>query len=576
MSGTELVDLVLAHIPRKRIQMSAADDNRQTDVLAANQRSGHRICLSLLILMPFAMLVFTPARAAEFSELLRYIPQQANALVLVDAAAMFRSPLAKRSDWRSKFEDAYAASPMLLPPGANHFVMASELDFTFMVPHWEVAVMDLNTDRPMKSIAKSLNTAVDPLADLNTVRTPWDAYIVKFQDRRFGVHVPASRQAVGRWIRQVEQHKTAAVAPYLAALASKTDSRTRPLGIAIDLRDAFPEQDVRQALRQSAAATSHSLPIEQAAEAISRIKGMTLIIAIDQRVEGTLSVDFLSDVTFLGDAAKPLLLEQLRRLGASVNDLQQWDATVEGTSVQLSGTLSPIGLRKVFSIFRIGHSRSVAAAAKPDSPIPSPPESVPVRPTDSSSVRPNTGVIPTQPAPAPHTPSSPDFSKRYFQAIAGYLDEIRRDMASASSQQISLWLDSYANRIDRLPSPGVDPELLAYGRSASMHLREILAIINRTTGQAASQQAQVVPNSSVTYGMMPTWRTINYGGYRMRQYVPYYNRQVDMSGAVQKRQQIMQQAMQNIDQQTRSIAQQIADETEKIRKTMSARYNVPL
>ena len=69
-----------------------------------------------------------PASAwGSFPELLRRLPGDANALVVLNAEKIFSSPLAVREGWKQDYEKSFAAAPMLLPPSAQQFVLASKL-----------------------------------------------------------------------------------------------------------------------------------------------------------------------------------------------------------------------------------------------------------------------------------------------------------------------------------------------------------------------------------------------------------------------------------------------------------------
>ncbi len=65
---------------------------------------------------------------AQFEGLLEHIPETANAMVLVDAKALFASPIAKREDWQANRTKQFAAGLTSIPPKANSLVIASDLD----------------------------------------------------------------------------------------------------------------------------------------------------------------------------------------------------------------------------------------------------------------------------------------------------------------------------------------------------------------------------------------------------------------------------------------------------------------
>ena len=162
--------------------------------------------------------------------------------------------------------------------------------------------------------------------------------------------------------------------------------------------------------------------------------------------------------------------------------------------------------------------------------------------------------------------------RRYFESVLSYATELQRSIAGASPYQFALWLDTNADHIDLLPWAGVDPDLVEYGKSVSKQLRALLVTLNTLDQQSVSQQSQVSPNVQRTYGFLPTDRTVNYGGYRMRQYVPFGYSQVDASGVARERQQIQQQALGQANSAAQQTLAQIQHETEAMRKLLTQRY----
>src|SRR5207249_288183 len=68
-------------------------------------------------------------------------------------------------------------------------------------------------------------------------------------------------------------------------------------------------------------------------------------------VNGQITVDFDDPPNMLAPVAKPLLLGVLERIGAAIEDLDDWETRVAGKAVILTGKLSERGLRQVLSPF---------------------------------------------------------------------------------------------------------------------------------------------------------------------------------------------------------------------------------
>ena len=85
-----------------------------------------RIVTFVLVLLAASL-----SHAAELDDLLRWVPGDSNALVIVNARALFESPRAQQDDWRRKYSDSYAASPLLLPPEAVRKEMSQRYQMEF-------------------------------------------------------------------------------------------------------------------------------------------------------------------------------------------------------------------------------------------------------------------------------------------------------------------------------------------------------------------------------------------------------------------------------------------------------------
>src|SRR5262245_52259410 len=81
------------------------------------------------------------ATAPTFAELARFLPDDVNAIVVVNASAMYASPLGQREGLKEKYADQFEAAPLILPPSAERMVLASEVNVATLRPEWQAAVM---------------------------------------------------------------------------------------------------------------------------------------------------------------------------------------------------------------------------------------------------------------------------------------------------------------------------------------------------------------------------------------------------------------------------------------------------
>ena len=156
-------------------------------------------------------------------------------------------------------------------------------------------------------------------------------------------------------------------------------------------------------------------------------------------------MDFEKDATILGDFAKPLLLESLARQGAMIEEFRDWQVKINGTQIQIGGTLYESGMRRIMSILDAPPSLQTAAQESMGS--------------DEESKKKLMALA----------------TKQYFQSVVSLLDDLRGKRKSedfVTWGQVGLWFEKYARKIDRMPILNVDPEMLDFGAFVADSLRQ--------------------------------------------------------------------------------------------------------
>ena len=162
----------------------------------------------MFLLAFFAALAFFQFEgfaADEFQDLVNQIPRSANAVVLLNMEKAKNSPLGLKEDWKAKIEKAFEAGLSACRRKRRDFVLASQIDFEFMEPLWEAAVMDLDEEIPLEPLAKARGGTLDTIEGLPALALPNDTYLVQLGPKMLGAMGPANRQAVVRWIRDSAQ-----------------------------------------------------------------------------------------------------------------------------------------------------------------------------------------------------------------------------------------------------------------------------------------------------------------------------------------------------------------------------------
>ena len=212
--------------------------------------SGPRIPLGALAVLAVVAISSRCGFAADaFQELVNRIPRSANAVVLLNLEKAKQSPLGLKEDWKGKIQDAFAAGAARVPPQAARFVMASQIDFEFMEPLWEAAVMDLDEAIPLGPLAKARGGTLETIEGLPALSLPNDTYLVQFGPKTLGAMAPGNRQAVVRWIREVRKPSPPPLSRYLQKAAVYSDKTGSEIIMALDLDGVMSFERVAKYLK---------------------------------------------------------------------------------------------------------------------------------------------------------------------------------------------------------------------------------------------------------------------------------------------------------------------------------------
>jgi hypothetical protein len=514
---------------------------------------------SALCLISAVALTTSPvcSSAAEFAELARYLPSDANAVVVVNAAALYASPIGQRESWKAKYADAFEASPLLLPPSAERCVLAAALDFSTLQPDWEAAAIEASIDPSTGDIARRRGGSTDSLAGVAAVWLGGKTCVLKFAPRTFGLMTPATRQEAARWAQRAKANESSNfspfpessdLSPYLRQAIGYADTVGTELILAVDLSNTFHEAKLRAAATQSDVLKDNNISPDQAAAMLASIQGVKMGVLVGDRLNGRLQLDFSQDVGPLAAVAKPLVLRIVAKAGAMLDEFNNWTADVQDKSIAIKGELTPDGMRRIFSLLSLDAGKLESAE---------PAVEASAAPTSADAAKEAMGKA----------------SLRYFRGVSKYIEDIQRLQRANSLDQAVMWIENYARKVERLPARGVDPELVEYGKYVAQTFR---SIVDQASGLADQLDAQgsgpVVTNYRI--GMLPTARTVNYGGDYARQYVPYGYADVDPQATQETLQKTQDQIYQAVQSAQQALSQLAADH-ETVRKKLTERYGLP-
>jgi hypothetical protein len=158
---------------------------------------------------------------------------------------------------------------------------------------------------------------------------------------------------------------------------------------------------------------------------------------------------------------------------------------------------------------------------------------------------------------------------RYFRSVKRHVLDLQDPGANRSISDKTLWLETYARKIERLPVGNVDPEMVAYGQYVAESFRYMIDTIQYAHSSAGATPP-VVPKIRVS--AVPTANVNNYGGYRVREYVPLVTTEFD----AEKAQQVAQQRAKEIagaEIEAKKMLDEVNVATNTIADTMSSRYS---
>jgi hypothetical protein len=254
---------------------------------------------------------------------------------------------------------------------------------------------------------------------------------------------------------------------------------------------------------------------------------------------GRVTVDFRETPAISAAAAKKLFLGYLAERGMLIDDFQQWQGEVQGTTVSLAGKMSTPGIRKLLSVIEC----PAPAAANPDAPTKS------ASGSDSSAQAANT--------------------QAYFKNVTSMFDDLKEDMQEATSlASTTLYFDKYARRIERLPMLDVDPQMLEYGAYVAAQLRQSSGAV-RTMGIRKGARTREITSGGGDEDYY------YYGGYGYGRYNSGVTGMVnDLKDVEQQRGIVRAQEKANMATSVHQIRADVIAATSDIRRQMTEKYRV--
>jgi len=439
--------------------------------------SVHRI-VTLLFLSGMLLQLSSKAEA-QFLDEAKWIPAHANCLILVNADQIYSSNIAQRENWGATQTGAFEQGLTVVPAGADKVLLASQIDFKFLDTVWTVGIFSkMKSNQGLANLAAQADRQVEKLGVYDALELPGDVYAVKLEEGTFGVMAPANRQSTMRWLRDGDSGLVR-ISQYLSD-AVKFADRNADMIIAFDLDHVISQDEAKSQLLNMEGLRASN--INELAEAISKLTGVTLGVTIRDNINGSLKIDFEAGAKGVDRISKNMLLEILAHNGLMINDCLDWAISTNNNQIIFSGPMTPTGLRKVSSLINQPIRAQFTGTASANS-------------QEAISIGKST--------------------RHYLDAIDLYfreLDEFVNGPKHSTSKAYARWFDNYANKVDSLAPGNVDPDVLEYGGQVAAGLREVASILYGAEASASSRVASETENRGINY----------YGyGYRSRSLSSY-------------------------------------------------------
>jgi hypothetical protein len=430
---------------------------------------------------PSAMILLMATRpaTANYYELLRRVPDSANAIILIDVERMLMSPIALKQKWRDKANTA-ERDTIHFPVNSVRYMLASKLNAAASFENlWDIGLIEAIDTVSLPYVSRMEGGYLDTVEGREVAYSPRNAFFVSLTPKILGVSFPANRQDLGRWLRSLKRYEKPQVSEYLQNGVTLAHGKDH-IVVALDFEDLFTSRQVRDLLHGAESLAGKQIDLEAITKVITSIKGVTLTVEATDRLNGKMRVDFGESPSPLKQVAKALLFEVLENHGMMLDDeIKNWGVLVEAKAITLQGRLSSQGLRKLTDLIAFPAETVSLNEASP-------------KPGETASA--STGSTST-------ADSKATTSKKYFQHVSLLVDSMRTDLRNAASPKLArMIVDKAALEIDRLPVLNVDEDVLAYGAGVSETFRNMRNLSKNASLDASYRQATMAGNQGYGYG----------------------------------------------------------------------------
>jgi hypothetical protein len=443
----------------------------------------------------------TKSETQSWSDITKLLPPTSNAILAIDAEAMFQSELSIKNDWRELHTEHFDVNPTMLPPTARWFVLSTELDTEHFEPTRELAVITTSTPISFAELEERIGGEVDVIAGLQSMHTMRDSFIIPIDKQLVMLIRQASRQWVAQQLRDGRDRIEPQLAPVLADAISQVARGISQIVVAVDLTDAIPRSAMEVAIGRSGVLGELSVNSAVIVDEMMLLQGFVFSIEMTDKMQGSLEMVFETAPNQLTTVAKPIMLELLAGAGAVLPEFKDWEAVSRPNRLTLRGDLSVAGLRRVLSLLSV---ESTGFDQEPASV-----ETVAFR-------------KPTFSPEQLKARATADYVKR----VARLADAVIAGGRGNNLREQVLWTDRSAKAISRMSTRNVDYEAMHIGRQIAYEMFGIVSVYQEADGNARSRIASENPPPIQWHTEMIPYRTFVTPQGRFYRYRPFSYAQV--------------------------------------------------
>ncbi|MEK6260920.1 MAG: hypothetical protein AABP62_20150 [Planctomycetota bacterium] len=395
------------------------------------------------------------AATAFSQEAVRWLDKDSNAVLAIDVAAAYRSPIAKENQWAKKAAESFIAQEVFLPPSVSRVTIGTQLELNASLdPVRQHCFMELKPGTDLDTVAALAGGSVEKVGEHRGLAVAGGRYVVEAGPQKWLMVQPGGRQAGLRWARSGAA-KSSQVSVFLTN-AVESVSEQYPIVVALDLSDVVTSSAAKSVLEELPGSPLKGDVLEKATNVLASVQGVVCRVHLGTSRVAQCRIEFGQSAAPLQSVALPLVQAVLNLWGASLEDSTAWKAHAEDYALVFDGEITATGLKRLISVV---HPPNVSAGG-----------------ADAGESQPAATIAASQ---------------KYLHSIKHEMDELRATVKKTRDNH-ALWFERAARSIDELPLKNVDQDLQVFGGRVSSSLRyqgqtERMSKIRKGTRQAQTQ-----------------------------------------------------------------------------------------